>query len=184
MQSILRVKAVCRKDQRKKNVGFPESLTEIIGYGGEDFSDGEEDKDGATLDSSMKSEDLVPDSEEERALFDLTRANTNFNTITANLTELESGNGNSTDSTAKSSTTTTTAKSFASLMLGRIQKDADGRKTTLLVSVTPFGGDESVPTAKRPVDRKINAINLQTSPFRLKSDEESSSDNIDVSRKF
>ncbi|XP_020281983.1 proteoglycan 4 isoform X2 [Pseudomyrmex gracilis] len=178
LQSILRGKAICRKDQRKKNVGFPESLTEIIGYGGEDFSDGEEDKDGST-DSSMKPEDLVPDSEEERALFDLTRANTNFNTITANLTELES-NGNTTDSTKSS--TTTTAKSFASLMLGKIQKDADGRKTTLLVSVTPFGGDESVPTAKRPVDRKINAVNSQPSPFRLKSDEGSSSDHIDVKK--
>lgn len=190
MQSILRGKAVCRKENnlRKKNVGFPESLAEIIGYGGDDFSDGEED--GRAIDGPLKPEDLVPDSEEERALFDLTRANTNFNTVTANLTELSESNGSSTtDSTVKSTTTTTaaatpSAKSFASLMLGKIQRDADGKKTTLLVSVTPFGGDESVPTAKRPVDRKINAINsTQAGPFRLKSnDEDRSSDNIaDVS---
>lgn len=172
LQSILRGKTVCRKDQRKKNVGFPESLTEVIGYGGDDFSDGEEDRGGGRVDS--KSEDLVPDSEEERALFDLTRANTNFNTVTANLTNVESNDSPD----ASKSSTTSPAKSFASLMLGKIQRDADGRKTTLLVSVTPFGGDESVPTAKRPTDRKINAINLQTSPaFRLKPGDGGSSDN-------
>lgn len=171
MQSILRGKTVCRKDQRKKNVGFPESLTEVIGYGGDDFSDGEEERDGAQ-DSSAKSEDLVPDSEEERALFDLTRANTNFNTITANLTNVESNGSHDAARSAASP-----AKSFASLMLGKIQRDADGRKTTLLVSVTPFGGDESVPTAKRPADRKINTTSLQASPFRLKPDDGGSSDN-------
>ncbi|XP_018308135.1 uncharacterized protein [Mycetomoellerius zeteki] len=174
LQSILRDKTVCRKDQRKKNVGFPESLTEVIGYGGDDFSDSEEDRDGIQVDSSAKSEDLVPDSEEERALFDLTRANTNFNTVTANLTNVEN---NGSHDVSKSSTASP-PKSFASLMLGRIQRDADGRKTTLLVSVTPFGGEESVPTAKRPIDRKINTINLQTSPFiRLKPGDDGSSDN-------
>ncbi|XP_012525975.1 uncharacterized protein LOC105830869 isoform X2 [Monomorium pharaonis] len=182
LQSILRGKTICRKDQRKKNVGFPESLTEVIGYGGDDFSDGEEERDGGQGDSSRaKSEDLVPDSEEERALFDLTRANTNFNTITANLTNVEDTNGS--HDTAKQSTTSC-GKSFASLMLGRIQRDADGRKTTLLVSVTPFGGDDSVPTAKRPTDRKINAINLQTSPFRVKPGDGGSLDNtVEVAKK-
>ncbi|XP_011865680.1 PREDICTED: uncharacterized protein LOC105560837 [Vollenhovia emeryi] len=172
VQSILRGKAVCRKDQRKKNVGFPESLTEVIGYGGDDFSDGEEERDGAQVDSSAKAEDLVPDSEEERALFDLTRANTNFNTVTANLTNESNGLHD-----AAKTSTASPAKSFASLMLGKIQLDADGRKTTLLVSVTPFGADESVPTAKRPTDRKINTNNLQASPFRLKADDGESLDN-------
>ncbi|XP_025158286.1 uncharacterized protein LOC105181795 isoform X2 [Harpegnathos saltator] len=174
LQSILRGKAVCRKDQRKKNVGFPESLTEIIGYGGDDFfSDGGENNDGFQVDSGASPDDEAPDSEEERALGNLTRANTNFNTITANLTDLGSNGSNE---TIKSSTTTP-PKSFASLMLGRIQRDADGRKTTLLVSVTPFGGDESVPTAKRPIDRKINTINLQSSPFKCKSSNGGLSDN-------
>nr|XP_012227949.1 PREDICTED: uncharacterized protein LOC105675400 isoform X1 [Linepithema humile]XP_012227950.1 PREDICTED: uncharacterized protein LOC105675400 isoform X1 [Linepithema humile] len=181
VQSILRGKAISRKDQRKKNVGFPESLAEVIGYGGDDFSDGEEERDGVQADLSAKSEDSVPDSEEERALFDLTRANTNFNTVTANLTDLENSGANE----ATKPSTTTPAKSFASLMLGRIQRDADGRKTTLLVSVTPFGGDESVPAAKRPIDRKINAINLQVSPFKCKSADEGSSDNTtEIAKKF
>ncbi|XP_018338565.1 PREDICTED: uncharacterized protein LOC108746350 isoform X2 [Trachymyrmex septentrionalis] len=183
LQSILRDKTVCRKDPRRKNVGFPESLAEVIGYGGDDFSDGEEDRDGIQVESSAKPEDLVPDSEEERALFDLTRANTNFNTVTANLTNVET---NGSHDVSKPSTASP-AKSFASLMLGKIQRDADGRKTTLLVSVTPFGGEESVPTAKRPTDRKINnTINLQTSPFiRLKPGDDGSSDNTaEVAKKL
>ncbi|XP_039311071.1 uncharacterized protein LOC105200249 isoform X3 [Solenopsis invicta] len=185
VQSILRGKTICRKDQRKKNVGFPESLTEVIGYGGDDFSDGEEDRDGAQADSSAKAEDLVPDSEEERALFDLTRANTNFNTVTANLNVANVESNGSHDTAKSSSSTTSPGKSFASLMLGRIQRDADGRKTTLLVSVTPFGGDESVPTARRPTDRKINTSNLQTSPFRVKPSDGGSPDNTaEVAKKL
>lgn len=174
MQSILRSKTICRKDQRKKNVGFPKSLTEIIGYGGDDFSDGEDEKDPGKIDSA-KEEDLVPDSEEERALFDLTRSNTNFNTISANLTDVVDHDATK----SSSSTTVTPAKSFAPLMLGKVQRDADGKKTTLLVSVTPFGGDESVPTAKRPIDRKIN---LPISPLRCKPGDGGTSDNtVEVS---
>lgn len=176
MQSILRGKAVCRKNQRKKNVGFPESLAEIIGYGGDDFfSDDEEGNDEFQVDSSANPDDEVPDSEEDRALGNLTRANTNFNTVTANLTEGSNGSNE-----AIKSSTTTPPKSFAPLMLGKIQRDADGRKTTLLVSVTPFGGD--APTAKRPVDRKINTIGLQASPFKCRPNNGGSSDN-EVSNK-
>lgn len=187
LQSILRGKTtICRKeDQQKKNVGFPTSLTEIIGYGGDDFfSDGEDEE--TQLDSSINPEDETPDSEEERALSNLTRANTNFNTITANLNAANAVSNDTIKSSSTTTTTTTTAttpssRSFASLMLGRIQRDADGRKTTLLVSITPFGGDESIPTAKRPVDRKFNA-SLQSSPFRCKSDDGVISDNaIEVS---
>ena len=140
-----------QKDQRKKSVAFTERLTEIIGYGGDDFfSDGDEGDEQDFVESFNGGDDALPDSEEERALGNLTRANTNFNTITANLTEIVSAN-----ETSKPPATT---KSFASLMLGRIQKDSEGKKTTLLVSVTPFGGDESLPTAKRPSDKKMNGF--------------------------
>ncbi|XP_050459298.1 LOW QUALITY PROTEIN: mucin-17-like [Cataglyphis hispanica] len=181
LQSILRNKTNCRKDQRKKNVGFPESLTEVIGYGGDDFSDGEEERE-AEIDSSTKAADLVPDSEEERALLYLTRANTNFNMNSANLTIDTVDNDTTKSSTTTTTTTTTTpAKSFTSLMLGKIQRDAEGKKTTLLVSVTPFGGDESIPTAKRPIDRKIN---LQTSPLRCKSDGGTSDNTAETAKKL
>ncbi|XP_053975417.1 uncharacterized protein LOC128874590 isoform X1 [Hylaeus volcanicus] len=150
IQGILRVRT-SHKEQKKKSVAFPECLTVIIGYGGDDFfTDGEEDDEQDFIESFNGDDDAVPDSEEERALGNLTRANTSFNTITANLTEAVAA-----PETTKASAT---ARSFASLMLGRIQKDSEGKKTTLLVSVTPFGGDESLPTAKRPVDKKVNGF--------------------------
>jgi hypothetical protein len=125
---------------KRKNVAFPDSLAEIIGYdGGDDFASDEEGNYGPADDpdageSSLEADEL-PDSEEERALGNLTRANTNFNTVTANLTSAPEE-------------PKTPAKSFSALMLGRAQKDGDGRKTTLLVSVKPFGGDDSLPTAR------------------------------------
>lgn len=126
---------------KKKAVGFPDVLTEVIGYGGDDFSDSEEFE----MSESFGVEDDMPDGEEERALSNLTRANTNFNTITANL----SSNGSS--DSKKSA--------FASLMLGKPRKDSDGKKKTLLVSVTPFGGDSGVvPSARRPSERKGNSV--------------------------
>lgn len=151
----------------------------MIGYGGDDFSDGEEERE-AEIDSSTKAADLVPDSEEERALLYLTRANTNFNMNSANLTTdvVDNDTTKSSTTTTMTTTTTTPAKSFTSLMLGKIQRDADGKKTTLLVSVTPFGGDESISTAKRPIDRKVN---LQTSPLRCKSDGGTSDNTAEVS---
>ncbi|KZC11117.1 hypothetical protein WN55_02478 [Dufourea novaeangliae] len=161
IQGILRGKPAGQKDQKKKTVAFPECLTQVIGYGGDDFfSDGEED-DRDFAESSSGDDDTVPDSEEDRALGNLTRANTNFNTITANLTQSVP-----VKEAVKPASTT---RSFASLMLGRMQKDSEGKKTTLLVSVTPFGGDESLPTAKRPVDKKINGfVNGFSSPSKYK----------------
>ncbi|XP_046750425.1 uncharacterized protein LOC124413706 isoform X2 [Diprion similis] len=137
-QGILKGKTSSRG---KKKVAFPDSLTEVIGYGGDDFSDSEEFE---LSESSLGVEDDLPDGEEERALCNLTRANTSFNTVTANLS---------------SSGIPDAKKSFASLMLGKPRKDSDGKKKTLLVSVTPFGaGDAVVPTAKRPAERK--AVNF------------------------
>ncbi|XP_031787298.1 inner centromere protein A isoform X2 [Nasonia vitripennis] len=157
VQGILRLKEASPPNQvrsKRKNVAFPESLTEIIGYdGGDDLgSDYEYDDpnqpddpdsgcgDDDGLEVSLGSDvDDLPDSEEERALGNLTRANTNFNTVTANLTGAVQPND---------------VKSFASLMLGRAPKDGDTKKKPLLVTVTPFGGDDSVPTARRPSDKK------------------------------
>lgn len=153
-QSILRGKGITqgKSERKKKSVTFTERLTEIIGYGGDDFfSDEEEEEEEDEQDTadSLNGDDEIPaDSEEERALGNLTRANTNFNTVTANLTEIVAANESS----------KSTGKSFASLMLGRIQKDSEGKKTTLLVSVTPFGADESLPTARRPADKKVNGF--------------------------
>ncbi|KAG7190663.1 hypothetical protein KM043_006741 [Ampulex compressa] len=179
LQSILRSKVPCQADHKRKSVAFPDSLTEIIGYGGDDFlSDCEQDEEQDGLVEALSPEDeTVPDSEEERALGNLTRANTNFNTVTANLTDNTNVGANG---GGKSSSATNSSKSFASLMLGRIQKDSEGRKTTLLVSVTPFGGDQPVATAKRPADRKV-IVNGFASPPRCKAAD--SADKSEVSPK-
>lgn len=98
-------------------------------------SDGEEDPPDASDDADSgfpEIDDMIPDSEEERALGNLTRANTNFNTVTANLTSDVSPEKNGTKG----------------VMLGRMQKGNEGKKTTLLVTVTPFGGDDNLPTAR------------------------------------
>ncbi|XP_023248637.1 uncharacterized protein LOC111644120 [Copidosoma floridanum] len=117
---------------KRKTVAFLDSLTEIIGYdGGDDFDTedssprpADQDDPDHCADTSLEPDDL-PDSEEERALGNLTRANTNFNTITANLTAPPLG---------------------PALMLGRAPKPT-GNKPTLLVTITPFGSDDgTVPT--------------------------------------
>ena len=152
---------------KRKTVAFPSTLTEVIGYGGNDFSDGEEnqetdDADSFELSESGNLEVDAPDSEEDRILGNLTRANTNFNTVTANLSET----GNAEEKAAKA---------FASLMLGKVQKDSEGKKKTLLVSVTPFGADDTLPTAKRPSDRKPG--NGSTNPPKVKHNDSVSSSN-------
>ena len=123
LQGILRIKEHSLVRLKKKNVEFQESLFEVIGYGGDDFSDPEDDPQETDVNDSSNPEDDVPDSEEERALGNLTRANTNFNTVTANLT-------GSTALDAKS------AKTFASLMLGKVQKDADGKQFLFFRNIT------------------------------------------------
>ncbi|KAJ2950922.1 hypothetical protein O0L34_g5291 [Tuta absoluta] len=109
------------KKKSKRNVRFPEAVCSVIGYGGDDWSDGEEFE----VSEDNDEEDPFPDTEEERELHRITKSNTDFNTVKANLL------GDS------------TAKSFTSLMLGRAQTDSDGKKKTLMVSVTPFGGEKN-----------------------------------------
>lgn len=142
---------------KKRKVAFPDSLTEVIGYGGDDFfSEGEEDTNDGLDESLSLDDDLVPDSEEERALGNLTRANTSFNTVTANLTVDIVPNDIKSISAVNN-----LSKPLAPLMLGRVQRDAEGRKTTLLVSVTPFGGDE---TQRHNDHRRVNINGFSSSP--------------------
>ncbi|XP_044009034.1 uncharacterized protein LOC122852949 isoform X2 [Aphidius gifuensis] len=151
-----------KKYKKKNNVKFPETLAEIIGYGGEQYSDSESDpssNDVEIIDSMIskkkngkdevdRDKDWEQDSEEDRALNNLTRLNTNFNAVTENLTV------SSTTSTTTATINNEIKKPLGSLMLGKINKDSEGKKTTLLISVTPFGADDTIPTAKRPVEKK------------------------------
>ncbi|CAH0587113.1 unnamed protein product [Chrysodeixis includens] len=112
--SILKVHT---KKKNKRNVTFPEEVCSVIGFGGDDWSDGEEFE----MSEETEDEDPFPDTEEERELHKITKSNTDFNTVKANLL------GDS------------AAKTYTSLLLGKMQTDSDGKKKTLLVSVTPFG---------------------------------------------
>ncbi|XP_071051540.1 putative uncharacterized protein DDB_G0277255 isoform X1 [Onthophagus taurus] len=122
----------------KRSVEFTKELVEIIGFGGEDcFSDEEIDEDGE--ETSDDDDDFLNDDKE---LEKLTKNNTEFN---ANLPPITIENGNE------------TKKSYTHLLLGRPQLDSEGKKQTLLVSVTPFGqGENSSITGN---NRKYNINN-------------------------
>ncbi|XP_072932497.1 uncharacterized protein [Epargyreus clarus] len=129
------------KKKNKRNVRFPEEVCSVIGYGGDDWSDGEEFE----LSEENDEDDTFPDTEEERELHRITKSNTDFNTVKANLL------GES------------VAKSYTSLMLGKMQTDSDGKKKTLLVSVTPFGQDNKGPNVKTHT-RKPAVIHISDPP--------------------
>lgn len=99
----------------------------MIGFGGDEFysSDGEDICEPE--ENVVVSDDDIVDGEEDRALQKLTRTNTDFNTVAANL----SGTGNG-----------ETKRTYTQLLLGKPLTDAEGRRKTLQVSVTPFGGLE------------------------------------------
>ncbi|XP_059053002.1 uncharacterized protein LOC131847434 isoform X2 [Achroia grisella] len=129
------------KKKGKRNVRFPEEVCSVIGFGGDDWSDGEEFE----ISEYNQDDDVFPDTEEERELLKITKSNTDFNTVKANLL------GES------------VAKSYTSLLLGKMQTDSDGKKKTLLVSVTPFGQDNKGPSIKSHV-RKPAVIHLAEPP--------------------
>lgn len=117
------------KKKNKRNVRFPEEVCSVIGFGGDDWSDGEEFE----VSEDNDEEDTFPDTEEERELHRITKTNTDFNTVKANLLS------------------EVAPKNYTSLMLGKMQTDSDGKKKTLLVSVTPFGQENKGPSVKSHV---------------------------------
>lgn len=137
--SILRVHP---KKKSKRNVRFPEEVCSVIGFGGDDWSDGEEFE----ISEETEEDDTFPDTEEEREMYKITKSNTDFNTVKSNLL------GDS------------AAKSYTSLMLGRMQTDSDGKKKTLLVSVTPFGQENTKGNVKSHT-RKNAVINVSEAPI-------------------
>nr|XP_012549823.2 uncharacterized protein LOC101741222 isoform X3 [Bombyx mori] len=126
--SILKIHS---KKKNKRNVSFPDEVSSVIGFGGDGWSDDEEFE----MSEDNEDDDTFPDTEEERELYRITKSNTDFNTVKANLL------GDS------------ASKSYTSLMLGKMQTDSAGKKKTLLVSVTPFGQDNKnngKPHARKP----------------------------------
>ncbi|KAK9887198.1 hypothetical protein WA026_021040 [Henosepilachna vigintioctopunctata] len=123
-----RIESIIKSGKKTKKIGhrsvrFPSQLTEVIGYGGEDWSsENEEDSDEKVDDDFDDDSDDFDGLDED--LQKITKANTDFNS-TSLLEEAEN------------------KKSFASLLLGKPIVDSDGNKKTLLVTVKPFGEDGS-----------------------------------------
>lgn len=125
------------KAKPKRSVCFTNQLSEIIGYGGEDWSSDNEDP----IDDSPEKDFETEEEDDEEELCRLTKANTDFNTnALAEVVEVK--------------------KSYTQLMLGKPQLDAEGKKQTLLVSVTPFGQENSRKFINKPASHipiaKIN----------------------------
>lgn len=124
------------KPKPKRSVCFTSELSQVIGYGGEDWSSDNENSDteddGTGNDNDFENDDEIND--EERELYKLTKENTDFNS-TSLKDEVK--------------------KSYTQLMLGKPQIDSEGRKQTLLVSVTPFGQEN---TAIRKYPKAISHI--------------------------
>ncbi|XP_069671433.1 uncharacterized protein [Periplaneta americana] len=133
-QGILKVGRRLRRPAGS-TVHFPAEESQVIGFGGDDSlsSDGEEEPEESPPGVGAGAGASDDDDEEQRALQKLTRNNTDFNTVAANL----AGTG------ASPSTVETR------LMLGRPLTDSDGRRKTLQVSVTPFGKHSEIPGGER-----------------------------------
>ncbi|XP_030764574.1 uncharacterized protein LOC115888854 [Sitophilus oryzae] len=117
-----------KKSKQKLNVEFTKELSEFIGYGGEDWLSEDETKDEDIYDSEdINDDDLLTDSDEDDFIKEIrlqTKKNTNYNTVSLGEIIEEK-------------------KNYAHLMLGKPLVDSEGKKQTLLVSVTPFGEDSS-----------------------------------------
>ncbi|KAG5882095.1 hypothetical protein JTB14_017514 [Gonioctena quinquepunctata] len=127
-----------KKSKPKHNVRFPKKLSEIIGYGGEDWwSENEEEES-----NESSEDDVTVESDEEDAVKEIqriTKENTDFNTTSLGDNEIK--------------------KSYTQLLLGKPLVDSSGKKQTLLVSVTPFGEESQAPV------RKYNTKNLSHIPI-------------------
>ncbi|XP_077287549.1 uncharacterized protein LOC143912184 isoform X2 [Arctopsyche grandis] len=117
---------ITSKKKNKRGVSFSQDVCQVIGYGGDIWSDDDEFE----LSEDTEDDDFIPDCDEEKELKTITKSNTDFNSVKANLL-LSNVNGE-------------VKKSYTSLLLGKMQTDSDGKKKTLLVSVTPFGHENTV----------------------------------------
>lgn len=143
------MKIAGKSTKSKRSVCFRKELTEIIGFGGEDW---ESDLEDSREDSESSEDDFIIESEEEDAQKELkriTKENTDFNTV--NLKD----------------EIPIPKKNISSLLLGKPIVDSNGKKQTLLVSVTPFGED-TPPSPKRfiktishiPISKTVNRENV------------------------
>lgn len=128
-----------RKNGKEKlrSVSFRTNESEIIGFGGEEYSSDDEFH-------LVQSEDItteIDNEDEDREFRKLTQCNTDFNSVTANL------------KTNEVSSDTYIRNVYSDLQLGKPQVDAEGRRQTLHVIVEPFKNSNGVIA----IDSKIHS---------------------------
>ncbi|XP_039282381.1 LOW QUALITY PROTEIN: uncharacterized protein LOC111056196 [Nilaparvata lugens] len=121
-QSILKTDS--SKKSASRNVKFPEEESKVIGYGGEEFSDDEEEEEEMfELESDPLPTETTDNPEDDKDLQRITKSNTEFNSISANLNE----------------NVDPAKKPQMPLMLGQIDSNKNTQSPPLLVSIKPFG---------------------------------------------
>ncbi|XP_055702259.1 uncharacterized protein LOC129801346 [Phlebotomus papatasi] len=161
--------------KRKKNkVSFPKELSQVIGFGG-DWIDSDTDSDAETLDSPVQSEDHSPVYDDnDHDLQRLTKTNTDFNMNNGNLLGDPEVN---------------IKRSFAALKLGTPQRDSDGKKQTLKISVTPFSASNKVNEIKqlfgssKMTEKKTDTTNIIIKTTPKKSEDDDTPAIVSVSEK-
>lgn len=123
------------KTKPKHTVSFTNDLTEVIGFGGEDWSESEEDFIDNFDDIRTEQVEDSSSDEEDKQLKRITKSNTDFNT-TSLLEKPE------------------IKKTYVELQLGKPLLDSEGKKQTLKVSVTPFG-HENVKIIKTTPEKHV-----------------------------
>lgn len=105
-------------------------------------------------------------------------------TLTKTNTEFNMNNGN-----LLGDPTVNIKRSFAALKLGAPQKDATGKKQTLKISVTPFGGVSSsssavaaTPNASTPSKSKVSAVKIIGTSSDVQKSEKSSVNGISIKK--
>lgn len=121
-----------REKCKPQTVSFHTNETEIIGFGGEEYSS-DDDYDPPYREENT-TQDTEENEEEDKEFRKLTQTNTDFNSIPANLRN---------DKVASAPTNGAT-KTYSNLKLGTPLTDANGRRQTLQVSVEPYKNSVTV----------------------------------------
>ncbi|KAG8234508.1 hypothetical protein J437_LFUL014757 [Ladona fulva] len=142
-------------------VSFHKEEPQVIGYGGDDEIHSADEGEGVEEEEPPNEEEMEKEKAEQQALERITKANTDFNSVIANL-QIDKisqekqipAKGVPSGIPVPGGRSTYTGP----LRLGMGNKDNDGNKKTLLVSVRPFGssGEEK---SKPPVKTKIAVSN-------------------------
>ncbi|XP_059619247.1 uncharacterized protein LOC132263481 [Phlebotomus argentipes] len=160
--------------KRKKNkVSFPKELSQVIGFGG-DWIDSDTDSDAETLEIPDQSEEPAPVYDDNEDLQRLTKTNTDFNMNNGNLLGDPEVN---------------IKRSFAALKLGTTQKDSEGKKQTLKITVTPFNSTNKVNEIKqlfgpsKPAEKKSDTTSIVIKAMPKKAEDDDSPAIVSVSEK-